>query len=122
MALSELLRVFVLPQTTTDIAAFYVVWTCAYMTINIIWDVVSKRTPAFHISALDTKIPTLWNGMTFASSLLLIVSPFDAGVRMLVDAAVAPIILAGFAGLLVSISSICPYRTSMKTADATPSP
>lgn len=120
MALSEFLRLLVIPQTTTELAAFYVAWTCAYMAINITWDVVWRRTPDFHVSSLDKKIPTLWHGMTFASCLLLIVSPFDAGVRTLVDAAVAPIILAGFAGLLVSISSICPYRTSVKTAEATP--
>lgn len=115
--LSSLLWPLIAPQIPREVAAFYMFWVIAYTTVYLVWDIRSKHTPAFHLSHLQYKIPAVVSGMTLASSLLLLVSPFDTGVRSAVDAAVAPIILAGLAGLFVSISSICPYRAPAAKAD-----
>lgn len=98
------------PQTTGDLPIFYLFWVLLYLTINIVWDVRSGRTPTFHVSHLSQKTPVAFNAASFASSLLLIVGLCDKDTMKVAGDTFVPILLAGLAGLFFALSEICPYK------------
>lgn len=83
-----------------------------YGGINLLWDIRTTKTPPFHITKISGKVGVLHNAATFASSLLVMVGLFDERVRQLAGDTVVPLLLAGFSGLLVTLSEICPYKPS----------
>lgn len=110
MVLPEFLWALVAPDDTSDAGFFFAFWAGLYMAVNLVWDILTPHTPRFHLSDLDGKIGTLWNGATFASSIMVISSAFSPATRDFAGDQVAPLLLAGTAGLFVTLSAICPYK------------
>jgi hypothetical protein len=109
MGWSEYLASAVHPSSAEELVAFYVGWISLFIGINLLWDVLSPRTPVFHLHNVRDKTGTLYAASTFSTSLLLLISPFDSEVKDLVGDTTLPIILAGMTGLFHSIGEICPY-------------
>lgn len=98
------------PNDIGQLATYYLVWIVIYLTINTVWDIKSSHTPTFHISHLHRKVQTLYNAATFCSSLLLLIALFNVELRKLIGDALVPLVLAGFSGILIGLSGICPYE------------
>lgn len=98
------------PASTDQLTTFYFFWVTAYAATNILWDIRTDRTPGFHVSDLGGKVGVLFNAATFASSLLVLLSVFDADVRKIAGDAVVPLLIAGFSGVFVALGEICPYK------------
>lgn len=116
---SSLLNVFFAPETIRQLPIYYLFWIILYLTINIIWDIRSTRTPKFHFGHLGSKVGALYNAAAFASSLLLFVSLLDDATRKLAGDTVAPIVLAALSGLLVALAELCPYKVDREVLPAT---
>lgn len=100
----------VAPADRSSAGVFFAFWGGLYVAINLVWDVLTPQTPPFHLSDLDTKVGTLWNGATFASSIMVVSSAFSPETREFAGDHVVPLLLAGTAGLFVTLSAICPYK------------
>ena len=107
---SSLVNVFLAPETLQQLPVYYLIWTLFYMTIHIVWDARSTRTPALHFVHIGSKVGSLYNAVSFASSLLLLVGIFNEATRKLAGDTVAPILLAAISGLMVALSEMCPYK------------
>lgn len=59
---------------------------------------------------LSRKLSVVYNAATFTGSLLVIISTFSPAVRKVAGDTVIPLLLAGFAGIIVALSEICPYK------------
>jgi len=81
--------------------------------INVVWDVVTRKTPKFHISGLRDKISVLFSAAGFCSNLLLILRIFFPSIGNLADTPLA-LVLAGATGMLWTIPAICPYDRHKK--------
>jgi hypothetical protein len=103
---------FFTPQSVADVGIFYFLWIALFMSINIIWDICSTNTGAFHIVKLKDKIGTLHSATFFCSSLLLLMAVWEPNVWLLAKETYLPIILAGASGLLSSAPYLCPYDTT----------
>lgn len=103
------LTALVAPADQRQGVVFFFFWIAAYTAVYLTWDIISDQTPPFHLSQLAGKTYVIWNAATFANSVLLIVSVFSQSARALVDAAMVPIIMVALAGLMISVSALCPY-------------
>jgi hypothetical protein len=106
----DILWVLIAPDDNSDAGFFFAFWAGLYVFINLGWDILTPKTPRFHLSHLDSKVGTLWNGVTFASSIMVVSSAFSPATRDFAGDQVAPLLLAGTAGLFVTLSAICPYK------------
>ncbi len=107
-----------LPVDTRGLSICYLFWISLFLGINILWDVYTPLTPRFHVSALRSKVETLFNAGTFASSLLVISSLFDNQTAQTVSAAGIAHVMAGLSGLLISVSGLCPYVRQVAPQEA----
>ncbi|HEY8064630.1 MAG TPA: hypothetical protein VIF40_07855 [Methylosinus sp.] len=89
---------------------FYFFWIGLYVAINFVWDWRSPHTPPFHIAHISEKLSVLYNASTFASSVLLISSVFNAEVQKVAGDAVAPIVMAALSGFMVGLAGLSPYK------------
>lgn len=105
----------VAPSSLSQLSVYYLSWTVLYLGVNIGWDALSPRTPAFHVSHLSGKVTALYNAVSFASSLLLLVAIFSEPTRKLAGDTVAPMLLAALSGLMVAASELCPYKLEKGT-------
>lgn len=106
---TPLLHAVLLPRNVGELSTFYLTWTVLYMSVNIVWDIKSPHTPAFHISDMRSKVPTAWSASSMCSSLLLVLSIFSQSVRQLAQDTLVPVLLAGISGILLGIGELCPY-------------
>ena len=97
------------PQTPEELTKFYLVWVLGFFLVHLAWDIFSNKTPRFHITRLQGKVPTLFAATTAASSVVLLAGLVDATTGQVAGGSPIPIILAGGAGILNSISALCPY-------------
>jgi hypothetical protein len=109
MICQALLQAAFQPDTAEKLGVYYLLWITVFLTINIAWDFISVETPAFHLHRFREKVGTAYAGSTFCRSLLLLLSLFSADTAKIVGDTMVPIILASFAGVLHSISDLCPY-------------
>lgn len=112
----------VAPQTAADLPVFYLFWVLLYLTINIVWDVRTAQTPAFHLSHLGLKTPVAFNAASFASSLLILIGLVDKDVMKVAGDTLLPIMLAGLSGIFFGLSEICPYKPNRATIPSVRSP
>lgn len=101
------------PQTPEELTKFYLIWVLGFFVIHLIWDVLSNKTPRFHITRLQGKVPTLFAATTAASSVVLLAGLLDATTGQVAGGSPIPIILAGGAGILNSVSALCPYPVGL---------
>lgn len=97
------------PVSFSDLGAYYLFWITLFMMVNIVWDVATPHTDRFHFSFLKSKTTTAYAAATFSNSFIILLSSVQPEVAKIVGDAIAPLVLAGFIGVLHSISDICPY-------------
>lgn len=117
------------PYDTPHLTAYYLIWITFFVLVNSIWDWRSKRTRPFHFLHLKEKSNLLYDGSSFCSSLLVIMSLISVDVQKLSTSITIPLLIAGGSGLLRSIVALCPYKledikepaaASSPTTDAKP--
>ncbi|MFY0614537.1 MAG: hypothetical protein JXQ99_23605 [Hyphomicrobiaceae bacterium] len=100
----------IFPQDADGIKVFYLVVMVICVAINILWDFLSQYTPPFSIDRIGEKVPILFSSSTIASSLLLIFAVFDDGLTKALGEFWLPFLLAGGAGLMVSLKDLSPVQ------------
>ena len=98
------------PQTVQEPPIFYLFWILAYLTVNIVWDIRSGRTPPFHVAHMSAKTTVAFHDASFTSSLLIVVGLLDKDTMKVAGDTMLPLVLAGLSGVFFSVSEICPYR------------
>ena len=98
------------PHDDKGIKVFYLIVMLVCVTINIVWDFASKHTPPFSMNRIGEKIPLLFSSTTIASSLLLIFAVFDDELTKALGEFWLPFLLAGGAGLMVSLKDLSPVQ------------
>lgn len=110
-------RYILFPQTPEELTKFYLIWVLGFFLIHLVWDILSKKTPRFHITRLQGKVSTLFAATTAASSVVLLAGLLDATTGQVAGGSPIPIILAGGAGILNSVSALCPYPVSLAVSE-----
>lgn len=100
----------VAPNSTAEVAVFYLFWVLLYLAINIIWDIRSSKTPDFHFAHLSKKTAVAFNAGSSASSMLLIAGLFNPPTMKVAGDTMVPIMLAGLSGVLFGLSELCPHK------------
>lgn len=98
------------PQNIQQLPVFYLFWILVYLTVNVVWDIRSSRTPPFHIAQLSAKTTVAFNAASFTSSLLIVMGLFDKKVMQLAGDTMLPLVLAALSGILFSLAELCPYK------------
>lgn len=101
---------FLAPATQHDLPIFYLFWVLLYLSVNVIWDIRSQRTPDFHVSLFAQKTPVAFNAASFASSLLLLIGLVSPPTMKLAGDTMLPIMMAGLSGVFFGIAEVCPYK------------
>lgn len=101
------------PQTPEELSRFYLVWVLGFFLIHLVWDVLSRKTPRFHIPRLQGKVHTLFAATTAASSVVLLAGLIDSTTGQVAGGSPIPLILAGGAGILNSLPALCPYPVGL---------
>ncbi len=104
-----LLHNILAPTNVEELINFYLIWILLFLSINIIWDIKTTKTPVFHFTSLAGKAALLHPASFFCSSLLIIVACKEPDVWKLAEEIKIPILLTGFSGVLTSIVAFCPY-------------
>lgn len=110
------------PQTPGEVPVFYLFWVALFCAINIIWDVRSGRTPAFHIGNLGQKTPVAFSAASFVSSLLLLIGLLDKATMKVAGDTYVPILLAGMEGSLIALQDLRPYKPPVPPVAGPPAP
>ena len=97
------------PTDITSLTICYLAWITCFVTVNIVWDVYSDRTPPFHISHLRDKVSVLHSAAAFSSSLLIIISLVNPAVDKIARDTIVPLVLAALAGMFMTLPAVCPY-------------
>lgn len=97
------------PDSVESVGVFYLVWISAFMLVHIGWDAASKNTENFHLGKLKYKVNIVYEAATFCSSFLLLLALIEPRARSLAGDIYLPFALAGFSGIIQSISALCPY-------------
>lgn len=97
------------PETKDDISQFYLIVVFVFIAINIIWDIVSSKTPPFVLKSLKTKVSVVFSAATFGSSLLFLLSLADRNLLPLLGDMTVPIVVSGVGGVLVSVADLSPH-------------
>lgn len=107
------------PTTPDNIKVFYAIVMVTCLAINIAWDCISRLTPAFSLARISEKVSLLFSSSTIASSLLLIIAVFDKDVSKALGDFWLPFLLAGGAGLLISLQDLSPHRAYQSAVQST---
>ncbi len=102
------------PTEQSGVAEFYSIWMTLFLGVNIIWDVFSPRTEAFHFGHLSEKVDTLFSATTFSSSFYLLLTVFQNETTTLTGSAKIPLIISAFSGVLISFKYLCPYEIPVR--------
>jgi hypothetical protein len=105
----------VAPTTRGQLTVCYLVWVSLFLTINIVWDIRTPRTPPFHLAGMKDKVPVAYDAATFCSSILIIAALVNESVRALDRDVTIPLVIAAFSGFLRAVPALCPY--SREAAD-----
>lgn len=97
------------PQTSEQLLQSYLVWFAVFVLINVVWDIFTPKTPSFHMSRLKDKLSVAIGSTSFCSGLLIFSSAFNPATKVAVGNAPATLAIAAAAGILLSLSYICPY-------------
>ena len=98
-------------------SVYYLIWISIFFCINTIWDIITSKTPKFHIANMKDRMDVLYGASTFCSSLLILMGLVSPTVRQLSKDTIVPLILAGFAGILRGIPALCPYKPEAAEKD-----
>jgi len=104
------------PSDVPKLTIYYLVWIIGFFIINIAWDIITPRTPPFHIMRFRDKISVLHNAAAFSSSLLIIIALLSPDVEKIARDSIVPLVLAAAAGILMTIPALCPYTPVNITA------
>ena len=96
------------PHSAIDVGRFYFFWITLYLLVHLAWDVFSKHT-TFFFGKLKNKVSEIFNAVTFASSLYLILIVLEGRHGSLGDDAIIPLIYSGLIGFLNALGAIVPY-------------
>lgn len=110
-----------LPGTTAQVTVYYLIWMGAFIFINTIWDICTKKTDPFHLAKMKDKTNVVYNASTFCSSLLIITAFLSPTVQQIAKDTTLPLLIAGVSGLLRSIPALCPYDPTPPGAANSPS-
>lgn len=106
-------NILFIPQTSEQLVQAYLLWMALFFAVNVVWDIFSRRTPAFHLYRLKEK-PSLAMGATsFCSSSLLLGSLLSPQTAIVVGATPVPTLIAGSVGVLLSLTALCPYTEAV---------
>ncbi|MEH3118279.1 MAG: hypothetical protein PGN25_12005 [Methylorubrum populi] len=108
--LNAVFKVVFLPADVGEMTVYYLIWISIFFFINIFWDIRTSKTPSFHIANMKDKMDVLYGASTFCSSLLILIGLVSPTVKQLAKDTILPLILAGCAGILRGIPSLCPYK------------
>jgi hypothetical protein len=100
------------PADTPHLTAYYLFWIIVFFLIHVIWDVLTKKTPPFHLTMLREKVSVLHHASTFCSSTLVLTSLVSPAVAKVATDTAVPLILAGLSGILQAIPALCPYKAA----------
>jgi len=95
-------------NSKNDIAIFYVIVTALFLTIHIVWDYRSEKTPPFDLRNLKAKVPVVFSAVTFCSSFLLLAALLDRNIFPLLGDSIVPVLVSGSAGILISLADLSP--------------
>ena len=98
------------PSDVAEMSVYYLFWIVFFFAINTTWDVITDKTPKFHIANMKDRMDVLYGASTFCSSLLILIGLVSPTVKQLSKDTVVPLVLAGFAGLLRGLPALCPYK------------
>ncbi|RVU14031.1 hypothetical protein [Methylobacterium oryzihabitans] len=116
------------PSDVNQMTVFYLIWIGLFFIINTVWDIVTDKTPAFHIATMKDKMDVLYGASTFCSSLLILIGLVSPEVGKLSKDTILPLVLAGGAGILRGLPALCPYKPEIErkpgesAADGKPQP
>jgi hypothetical protein len=99
-----------LPIDAGHLAVFYLFWIGIFVCANTFWDIKTPVTRKFHFLHLKEKNNVLYDGASFCSNLIVLLSLVSADVQKLSTNITIPLIIAGISGILRSITGICPYK------------
>lgn len=118
----------ILPTNSAQLTSCYLVWIVPYLTINVVWDISTKRTERFHLAKIQSKVFILHHAAFLCSSILIISALLTKTMAQLSDDGAIPLVLASISGILQAIPGLCPYELdkpdlvpSASTAANTPS-
>lgn len=98
------------PSDVNQMTVFYLIWIGLFFSVNTIWDILTDKTPSFHIAMMKDKMDVLYGASTFCSSLLILIGLASPEVGKLSKDTILPLVLAGGAGLLRGLPALCPYK------------
>lgn len=98
-----------IPQSTEELVHAYLLWLAVFFVVNVVWDMMSSVTPKFHFLKLKSKTEVVLGSTSFCSSALLIGSLLNQQTATVVGGAPVPTVIAGAVGVIMSLSTLCPY-------------
>lgn len=108
------------PQTSEQLLQSYLIWFVVFVLVNVVWDIFTPKTPPFHVSRLKDKLIVAVGSTSFCSGLLIFSSAFNSGTNAVVGSTPATLVIAAAAGILLSISYICPYEADVRMSNVRP--
>lgn len=106
------------PSDVNQMTVFYLIWIGLFFSINTVWDIITDKTPSFHIAMMKDKMDVLYGASTFCSSLLILIGLASPEVGKLSKDTILPLVLAGGAGLLRGLPALCPYKPDFERKPA----
>lgn len=101
--------IMIMPETSEQLVHCYLFWMLVFFVINILWDIRSPHTPPFHIHRFSEKANLIVGATSFCSSALLLGSVLNKATSIVVGATPVPLLIGAGLGLILSLSSLCPY-------------
>jgi len=96
----------IIPTDLDGVKLFYAIVIFGCLALNILWDIFSRKTEDFTAASLKGKIGVSYGASTLASSLLVLISVFHDGLALVLGEFWIPLLLAGIAGVLVSLPEV----------------
>lgn len=107
--ITDLLTYSLFPKNADELVRCYLLWLFFFMAVNIIWDIVSRHTPRFHLLRIKDKVGVVMSATSCCSSALLLGSVLDKQTAVVVGGTPVPMVIAGSVGVFLSLASLCPY-------------
>ncbi|MFY0621934.1 MAG: hypothetical protein JXQ89_09585 [Pelagimonas sp.] len=111
-------QIMFIPTTSEHLVHAYLLWMGLFFVVNVTWDILTKKTPKFHLHRLKDKTTLAMGATSFCSSSLLLGSLLSEKTATVVGATPVPTLIAGTVGILLSITALCPY-TEQQAAEPT---
>lgn len=99
------------PHTQEQLNGYYLIVCILYMTVHLIWDARSRRTPPFSLYRLYLKSREVYSSANFSTSLFLMMLLLDLNNPLRTsEAMMLPLLLAALTGLMLSLSALVPEK------------